>query len=92
MPTCPRCAQPMAADRLITIGGITDKPVHWHCPHDLVEAEAVHPVQMVHLHVGDEENHDGQSSRIIHLDMIGAELMVYREVITPAPRGQARHD
>jgi hypothetical protein len=34
---------------------------------------------MVHLHVGTEENRDGQTSRIIHLDMIGAELMVYRE-------------
>ncbi|GLY70970.1 hypothetical protein [Amycolatopsis taiwanensis] len=82
----------MTADRRISIGGITDKPVHWHCASDPVEAEAVHPVQMVHLHVGAEEDHDGKSFRIIHLDMIGAELMVYREVITPASHGRARHD
>lgn len=84
MPTCPKCTQPMTADRRITVGGITDKPVHWHCPDDPVEAEAVHPVQMVHLHVGAEEKHQGKSLRIIHLDMIGAELMVYREVIAPS--------
>jgi hypothetical protein len=69
---------------------VEDKPIHWHCRRDPVEAEAVHPVQMVHLHVGQEEDHDGKLSRIIHLGMIGAELMVYREAITP-PQHRSRH-
>jgi hypothetical protein len=75
----------MEPDRPVSIGGIRDKPVHSRCSQDPVEAEVVHPVQMVHLHVGQEER-EGRMSRIIHLDMVGAELMVYREVVTPAHR------
>lgn len=91
MPACPKCAQPMGPDRRMSIGGIEDKPIHWLCPQDAVEAEAVHPVQLVHLHVGQEEEHDGKLSRIIHLDMIGAELMVYREAVAPAHRRRPNH-
>lgn len=91
MPSCPKCGTPMQPDKRITIGGVRDKPVHWRCAREPVEAEAVHPVQMVHLHVGQREERDGRASRIIQMDMLGAELMVYREVVTPAHRGKPSH-
>jgi hypothetical protein len=31
----------MTADRRITIGGITDKPIHGHCTQDPIEAEFI---------------------------------------------------
>jgi hypothetical protein len=91
MPTCPRCEKPMEPDQRISIGGVRDKPVHWRCTQEPIEAETVHPVQMVHLHVGQEEERDGRVSRIIKMDMVGAELMVYREVVTPAHPGKPSH-
>ncbi|MFD7440079.1 hypothetical protein [Streptomyces sp. NPDC059909] len=74
----------MEADRHISVGGLRDKPIHWKCPDDAIEAEAVHPVQMVHLRLGQEEVHAGRLTRIVALDMVGAELMVYREAVAPA--------
>lgn len=91
MPTCPKCDKPMEPDQRISIGGVRDKPVHWRCAQEPVEAEAVHPVQIVHLRVGQQEERDGQVSRIIQMDMVGAELMVYREVVTPARRENPSH-
>jgi hypothetical protein len=91
MLTCPTCDKPMEPDQRISIGGIRDKPVHWHCTQDPIEAEAVHPVQMVHLHVGQQEEREGRVSRIIQMDMMGAELMVYREVVTQACRENPSH-
>jgi hypothetical protein len=81
----------MEPDQRISIGGVRDKPVHWRCAQEPVEAEAVHPVQIVHLRVGQQEERDGQVSRIIQMDMVGAELMVYREVVTPARRENPSH-
>jgi hypothetical protein len=82
MPICPICHQPMAAEQLLSIAGIQNKEVGWYCRQDEIRAGAVHPVQISHLHVGDEENHeDGGRTRILKLEMQGGELMVFRQVL-----------
>lgn len=79
-PRCPTCGEPMAAIEVLSVGGIQGKPVRWRCERDGIEASAVHPVQMAHLHVGDEDPQNGQG-RIVKLEMLGAELMVFRELV-----------
>jgi hypothetical protein len=90
MPTCPKCSQPMAPDQVITIVGIRDKAVSWQCSSDRIEAVAVHPVQMVHMHIGQEEESGGRLTRLIHMDMVGAELILFREIVPLA--GGEHHD
>ncbi|MBO0689857.1 MAG: hypothetical protein J2P40_09820 [Candidatus Dormibacteraeota bacterium] len=79
-PKCPTCGEPMPAIEVLSVGGIQGKPVRWSCGRDGLEATAVHPVQMAHLHVGDEDTENGQG-RIVKLEMLGAELMVFREPV-----------
>ena len=79
-PKCPTCGEPMPATEVLSVGGIQGKPVRWSCSPDGVEASAVHPVQMAHLHVSDEDTGNGQG-RILKLEMLGAELIVFREPV-----------
>jgi hypothetical protein len=79
-PRCPTCREPMAATEVLSVGGIQGKPVRWTCGRDGIEASAVHPVQMAHLHVGDVDTENGQG-RILQLEMLGAELIVFRELV-----------
>jgi hypothetical protein len=81
MPTCPRCDQPMAVAQTMSIPGIHDKAVRWRCDRDAVEVGGVHPVQLAHLHLGDEAEEDGRRTRIIKLEMEGAELLVFRQSV-----------
>ena len=74
----------MPAQHLVSLAGIEDKEVSWHCERDDVEVGAVHPVQISHLHVGAEQEQDGRQTRIIKLEMQGAELMVFRQVLGPS--------
>lgn len=92
MPSCPKCSQPMAAAEVISIAGIRDKAVSWRCTGDRIEATAVHPVQMAHLHLGQEEESGGRRTRLIHMDMTGAELILFREVVPLAATGDDRYD
>jgi hypothetical protein len=41
----------------------------------------VHPVQLAHLHLGDEAEEGGRRTRIIKLEMQGAELLVFRRAV-----------
>lgn len=79
-PRCPSCGEPMPATEVLSVGGIQDKPVRWSCRADGIEASAVHPVQIAHLRVGDDDAQHGQG-RIVKLEMLGAELMVFRELV-----------
>lgn len=81
MPICPLCGDQMPAQHLVSLAGIEDKEVSWRCERDDVEVGAVHPVQISHLHVGTEQEQDGRHTRIIKLEMQGAELMVFRQVL-----------
>jgi hypothetical protein len=91
MPTCPKCSQPMAPARVISIAGIRDKAVSWQCPSDCIEAVAAHPVQMAHLHLGQEEESGGRRTRLIHMDMVGAELILFREIVPLSGKGGGHH-
>lgn len=84
MPICPKCGTPMTADQVISLAGVQDKEVSWRCADDDVEAGAVHPVQMSFFHVGDEVEREGRRTRIIKLEMQGAELLVFREGVEHA--------
>lgn len=87
MPVCPNCGKPMAVSRVISVAGVQNKEVSWRCAEDEVEVGAVHPVQIAHLHVGDErEEQDGRRSRIVKLEMTGAELFVFRKMVTAGER------
>jgi hypothetical protein len=81
MPTCPKCDQPMRAAEVISLAGVQEKAVRWRCERDGTEAGAVHPVQISHLHVGDEQDEGGHRARIVKLEMQGAELLVFREPV-----------
>lgn len=81
MPICPLCGDQMPAERVVSLAGVQDKEVSWRCERDDVEAGAVHPVQISHLHVGAQQERDGRLTRIIKLEMQGAELMVFRQVL-----------
>jgi hypothetical protein len=82
----------MAPADVIDIAGIRDKVVSWRCPGDRIEATAVHPVQMAHLHLGQEEESGGRRTRLIHMDMTGAELILFREIVPLAATGDECHD
>jgi hypothetical protein len=79
-PKCPACGEPKSAIEVLSVGGIQGKPVSWSCERDGVEAAAVHPVHMAHLHVCDEKTPE-RPGRIVKLVMLGAELMVFRELV-----------
>ena len=89
MPTCPRCDQPMAVAQTMSVPGIQDKAVKWRCDRDAVEVGGVHPVQLAHLHLGDEAEEDGRRTRIIKLEMEGAELLVFRQSVGAAEQTRA---
>jgi hypothetical protein len=84
MPICPKCGAPMTASRVISLAGVQDKEVSWRCDDDDIEAGAVHPVQISHFHVGDVTQEGGRRTRIIKLEMQGAELLVFREGVEHA--------
>jgi hypothetical protein len=81
MPICPVCDSPMSVDRVVSMAGIQDKEVSWRCDRDDVHVGAVHPVQISHLKVGGEEEQGGRRTRIIKLEMQGAELLVFRQLL-----------
>lgn len=90
MPICPTCHQGMAVAEQISVAGVTNKAVSWRCAIDAMEATAVHPVQYPHLKVGSQEETSGRCSRIVKLEMQGAELLVYRLIIAPSPNESGR--
>lgn len=81
MPTCPECEEPMSPLEVVSVGGVENKVVRWRCDADEVEAGLAHPVQLAHLHVGDELQEGGRLLRIARLEIIGAELVVFRQVL-----------
>jgi hypothetical protein len=87
MRACPKCGGAMEAAKSITIGGLENKEIAWHCRRDQVTAELRHPVQYVHIHVGEVEEVDGHRRRLVHKEIRGAELVVYHEPVTDAPPG-----
>jgi hypothetical protein len=84
MPICPLCNSPMPADRVVSLAGVQEKEVSWRCERDGVQVGAVHPVQISHLRVGSEDEQGGRRTRIIKLEMQGAELLVFRQPLDPA--------
>lgn len=83
MPNCPRCSIAMTAAQVISLAGIHNKVVSWRCQRDGIEAAAVHPVQIAHMHVGQEEEKPaGRRTRLIHMEMTGAELILFREILS----------
>jgi hypothetical protein len=87
MPTCPLCNTPMSADEVVSLAGIQEKEVSWRCERDGVQVGAVHPVQISHLTVGSEDLQCGRRTRIIKLEMQGAELLVFRQPLDPETAG-----
>jgi hypothetical protein len=57
------------------------QPRAWRCPVDPITAEARHPVQVVHISLGQEDEQDGRHRRVIAKDIIGAELIVFHEIL-----------
>jgi hypothetical protein len=61
----------------------TEQPLRaWTCSNDSITAEARHPVQFVHIQLGQEDEYDGRRRRVIAKDIIGAELVVFHESVT----------
>lgn len=92
MRACPKCGEPMEVAQAITVGGLEHKEISWRCDRDGLTAELRHPVQYVHLNVGDVEDADGRRRRLVHKEIRGAELVVYYQPIADAqaePGGQA---
>jgi hypothetical protein len=83
MPTCPECGNQMVVAEEISVAGVQNKAVRWRCADHEIEVVAAHPVQMPHLHIGDEDERDGRRTQIVKLEMIGAELMVFRQLLRP---------
>ena len=81
MPICPECEQPMSPLQVVSLAGVQNKVVSWRCDAHDVEAGLAHPVQLAHLHVGDELEDSGRWTRIAKLEIIGAELVVFRQVL-----------
>jgi hypothetical protein len=69
----------MAVAQTITVGGLENKDIAWRCERDGVMAELRHPVQYVHVNVGDMDDVDGRRRRLVHKEIRGAELVVYYE-------------
>lgn len=79
MPNCPRCSRPMTELEPDDVQPY--QPRAWCCPVDPITAEARHPVQVVHISVGQEDEQDGRRRRVIAKDIIGAELIVFHEIL-----------
>ena len=86
MRVCPRCGAQMKVAQSITVGGLENKDIAWRCEHDGVTAELRHPVQYVHVNVGDVDEVEGRRRRLMHKEIRGAELVVYHEWL-PAGAG-----
>jgi hypothetical protein len=69
----------MKVAQTITVGGLENKDIAWECDRDGVTAELRHPVQLVHVNVGDTDAVDGRRRRLVHKEIRGAELIVYHE-------------
>jgi len=69
----------MAVAQTITVGGLENKDIAWLCHRDGVMAELRHPVQYVHVNVGDVDDVAGRRRRLVHKEIRGAELVVYHE-------------
>jgi hypothetical protein len=69
----------MKVAQSITVGGLENKDIAWRCERDGVTAELRHPVQYVHVNVGDVDEVDGRWRRLMHKEIRGAELVVYHE-------------
>jgi len=81
----------MSTAKSITIGGLENKDIAWQCQRDRVTAELRHPVQYVHIHVGDVDEVDGYRRRLFHKEINGAELVVYHEpLVGKAPPAKRR--
>ncbi len=79
MRACPKCGQAMKVAQTITVGGLENKDIAWECDRDGVTAELRHPVQLVHVNVGDVDAVGGRRRRLVHKEIRGAELVVYHE-------------
>jgi hypothetical protein len=83
----------MVVAQTITVGGLENKDIAWRCEYDGVMAELRHPVQYVHLNVGDIDDVDGRRRRLVYKEIRGAELVVYHEWVregAAAPTGVDR--
>jgi len=69
----------MAVAQTITVGGLENKDIAWLCHRDGVMAELRHPVQYVHVNVGDVDDVAGRRRRLVYKEIRGAELVVYHE-------------
>ena len=88
MRACPKCGEAMEVAQSITVGGLENKDIAWRCDRDGVTAELRHPVQYVHINVGDVDDVNGRRRRLMHREIRGAELIVYHEWLAPgAPDG-----
>ncbi len=76
---CPRCRQPMP--EVDPGDGATGRLRTWTCEADRVVAEARHPVQLVHIAVGQEDEQGGVRRRVIAKEIVGAELIVFHETL-----------
>jgi len=80
----------MKVAQTITVGGLENKDIAWECDRDGVTAELRHPVQLVHVNVGDIDAVAGRRRRLMHKEIRGAELVVYHEWVregAAAPTG-----
>ena len=80
----------MAVAQTITIGGLENKDIAWLCHRDGMMAELRHPVQYVHVNVGDLDDVAGRGRRLVYKEIRGAELVVYHEWVregAAAPTG-----
>src|SRR2546427_5173288 len=80
----------MAVAQTITVGGLENKDIAWLCRRDGVMAELRHPVQYVHVNVGDVDDVAGRRRRLVYKEIRGAELVVYHEWVregAAAPTG-----
>jgi len=83
----------MVVAQTITVGGLENKDIAWRCEPDGMMAELRHPVQYVHLNVGDIDEVDGRRRRLVYREIRGAELVVYHEWVregAAAPTGVDR--
>src|SRR2546428_598525 len=90
MRPCPKCGEAMAVAQTITIGGLENKDIAWLCHRDGMMAELRHPVQYVHVNVGDLDDVAGRRRRLVYKEIRGAELVVYHEWVregAAAPTG-----
>ena len=88
MRACPKCGEAMEVAQSITVGGLENKDIAWQCHRDGITAELRHPVQYVHINLGDVDEVAGRRRRLVHKEIRGAELVVYHEWLAPgAPTG-----